>query len=41
LVATIVAFMLGGLVVSIADELTTEESSDPHAAQVVQEGATG
>ena len=37
LVATIVAFMLGGLVVSIADELETEDDGDPHAAQVVHE----
>jgi hypothetical protein len=35
LIATIVAFMLGGLVVSIADELKTEDESGPHSAQVV------
>ena len=34
LVATIAAFMLGGLVVSIADELQSDEGSAPHAAQV-------
>jgi hypothetical protein len=38
LVATIVAFMLGGLVVSIADELKTEEGdSNVHTAQVMNE----
>ena len=37
LIATIVAFMIGGLVVSIADELETEDDGDPHAAQVVHE----
>jgi len=34
LVATIAAFMLGGLVVSIADELQSDDGSAPHAAQV-------
>jgi hypothetical protein len=35
LVATIVAFMVGGLVVSIADEMKTEDSSGSHAARAV------
>ena len=34
LVATIAAFMLGGLVVSIADELQSDDGSAPHAAQL-------
>jgi hypothetical protein len=34
LVATIVAFMLGGLVVSVADELTREEDAASHASDV-------
>ena len=33
LVATIVAFMLGGLVVSVADEMKTEDGSGTHAGQ--------
>ncbi|HCB05102.1 MAG TPA: hypothetical protein DEQ43_12820 [Nocardioides bacterium] len=37
LVATIAAFMLGGLVVSIADEMKTGDSGGGHAAQVVHE----
>jgi len=36
LVATIVAFMLGGLVVSIAEELESDNGSGPHAAQVAR-----
>lgn len=35
LVATILAFMIGGLVVSIADEIEADDSSGSHAAQVV------
>ncbi len=37
LIATIAAFMAGGLVVSIADELKTEDSSGPHVARAVHE----
>jgi hypothetical protein len=37
LIATIVAFMLGGLVVSIADEMKTEDSSGTHAVKVVHD----
>jgi hypothetical protein len=37
LVATIVAFMIGGLVVSIADEMKNDDSSGSHAAQVVRD----
>lgn len=37
LVATILAFMIGGLVVSIADEIEADDSSGSHAAQVVHE----
>jgi hypothetical protein len=37
LVATILAFMIGGLVVSIADELEADDSSPSHDAQVVHE----
>jgi len=35
LIATIVAFMVGGLVVSIADELESDDNSDPHAAVIL------
>jgi hypothetical protein len=38
LVAAIVAFMLGGLVVSIADELEADDGAGGHAARVVREG---
>ena len=41
LVATIVAFMVGGLVVSIADELESDDTSDPHAAVVLQAAHLG
>jgi hypothetical protein len=34
LVATILAFMIGGLVVSIADEMEADDDSGSHAAQV-------
>jgi len=37
LVATILAFMVGGLVVSIADELKTDERSGTHAAEAVHD----
>ena len=37
LVSTILAFMIGGLVVSIADEIEADDSSGSHAAQVVHE----
>jgi hypothetical protein len=35
LVATILAFMIGGLVVSIADELKADNDSGPHTAEVM------
>ena len=37
LVATILAFMVGGLVVSVADELKTDDSGETHASTVVHD----